>query len=57
MEFIQYGAACGVPAEIIRISRRHVSGTAEAGIKRPLHRQRAEIVTVQNFCRYLNGDF
>ncbi len=31
---------------------RHVSGTAGAGIKRPLNRQRTEIVTAKNFCRY-----
>lgn len=31
-----------------------VSGTAGAGIKRPLHRQRTEIVTARNFCRYLD---
>ena len=41
--------------KIIRIFRRHVSGTPEAGIKRPLRRQRTEIVTVRNFCRCLTG--
>ncbi|MCD2491394.1 hypothetical protein LQE92_01970 [Lacrimispora sp. NSJ-141] len=30
-----------------------VSGTAGAGTKRPLHRQRTEIVTARNFCRFL----
>ena len=42
--------------KIIRIFRRHVSGTPEAGIKRPLRRQRTEIVTVRNFCRCIGKD-
>ncbi|MCD2491217.1 hypothetical protein LQE92_01070 [Lacrimispora sp. NSJ-141] len=32
-----------------------VSGTAGAGIKRLLHRQRTDIVTVRNFCRYFES--
>ncbi|QNM05732.1 hypothetical protein [Qiania dongpingensis] len=33
-----------------------VSGTSGAGIKRPLNRQRTEIVTVRNFCRCIGKD-